>query len=117
MNGEALGNLLRAAAKRKGVNVYTFIRPLTANPHQWLSQLDMAQKPKDYTIANVMALIAGEPMPERMVKITTSITPFALTHLQKLAHENGVFVGDVIGIILENWAQLGSPETGATPRQ
>jgi hypothetical protein len=100
MTGEALGTLLRGAARREGVNIYAFIRPLTRNPHQWLGQLEEAQRPKPHTIARALALIAGEPMPEPNVKFTVWVSQSFAEKLHTIADDKGVHIGQIAADIL-----------------
>lgn len=100
MNGEALGTLLRGAARREGVNVYAFIRPLTRNPHQWLGQLEEAQRPKPHTIARALALVAGEPLPEPTVKFTVWVSANVATKLHEIADVGGVHIGVIAAELL-----------------
>jgi hypothetical protein len=74
-SGLDLVHRLRVEADRRGELLSEFVAPLAREPRRFIRQLRSAARPTPATIARVAALIAGEPLPERLPPATGAYGP------------------------------------------
>lgn len=59
--GRELAELVRAAARKRGVGITEFMRPISSNGTTLLKSIEAAQAPRKATRDRIVALLAGAP--------------------------------------------------------
>lgn len=105
--GLELASRLRAAARQRGVTLWRFLGPLTRNPTSFIATLETAKKPKPLTVLRILALIAGESLPEAQRQIKICVPESLWRQLDKEAQK----LGSRIGKVAAEWLQYIADES------